>query len=300
MPGNSRLQTFDDDADPTAVAPRLIALRAEASARQNRRVRPPARGPASERIRAAVGRAPRLADRFHRLGGRRDRAGAPRRAVRRWALYAAGHDQTDPAICSTIENIPEKMPEALDQAKALYRRTASPTSLAAHGRARPKPRAGDCSRRRPARACEENPLDTIWTRAPAGPPRPRDPARPSYCRRRSRTQSSTACSAEIELAKADALVLSPILRASPGLSISAAPTWRTRRWRSRSPSIPAPRVGPSTLTSTAASSAMTCATRSRRWPRCGSRRNSAALAALGSAHKTVRLDQATGAEALRA
>ncbi|MFZ0123601.1 MAG: aminopeptidase P family protein, partial [Xanthobacteraceae bacterium] len=33
MPG-ARFQTFDDDADPTAVAPRLIALRAEL-ARQN-------------------------------------------------------------------------------------------------------------------------------------------------------------------------------------------------------------------------------------------------------------------------
>ena len=83
-------QDFDDPPEAAEAAPRVAALREELARRGLDGFIVPHADRSPERISAAVRRAARLADRFHRIGRRRHRHGRPRGAVRRWPLYPAG------------------------------------------------------------------------------------------------------------------------------------------------------------------------------------------------------------------
>ena len=146
-------------------------------------------------------------------------------------------------------------------------------------------------------AVEPNPIDALWHRPPCPAARPGDAARPALRRRGRGRASSRASAPRSPSCKRRRAGRLRSARRRLDLQHPRLATSRTRRCRSPSPSSRA-RAARRSM-STAASSRTTCATISKRSPTCASPPSFARdLAALGAADKTVRLDQATAADAL--
>ena len=106
----ARFQTFDDP-QPAQTGPRVQALRAELARRGLAGFIVPRADRHQNEYVPAVRGAARLADRLHRLGRRRRRAGRPRRAVRRRPLHAAGARRRSTPRCSRSCRLAETPPE---------------------------------------------------------------------------------------------------------------------------------------------------------------------------------------------
>ncbi len=150
-------------------APRVAALRAELAHRGLDGFVVPARRPLSERIRAALRRAARLAHRLHRLRRPRHRACRPRGPLRRRPLSGAGargsrqRDFFDRASGRAIRRRPGSKPICAPARSSAIRRGCT-RSTAPSGSPRPAPR--------PAQALlpvDDNPIDAIWTDRPQPP-----------------------------------------------------------------------------------------------------------------------------------
>ena len=293
----AHFQSFDDRGERGASAARVAALRAELARARARRLHRAARRPLSERICAALRRAARLAYRLHRLGGPRDRARRPRRAVRRRPLSGAGARGSRRR--GLLRRASGRAAAAgLDRSQCAGRHETRLFALAAHRRRR---RTARQSLRRGARASlvpvDDNPIDAIWTDRPA-------PPLGAVVLHDLRYAGEDAASQARARARRNAEVLPPTRWWSPtrtrsrGCSTSAAATFRTRRWCSPSP--PCPRRARPTLFVDLRKLGNEVRSRLEEIRR-GARPNAAFerdLAALGGEHRAVRLDPAACPEAI--
>ena len=144
---------------------------------------------------------------------------------------------------------------------------AAPSSATIPGCTRPR-MPTSCARPAPTAGAElvavdDNPIDALWTDRPAPPAGPVSVARPQ-ARRRERRRQTQAHPAPSSASCAPMCWWCPIRRTSPGRSISAAPTWRIRRWRL--PSRLIPREGrPALYVDGGQARQQQCATRWRRF-----------------------------------
>ena len=164
----ARFQSFDDP-QPAQTGPRVQALRAELA--QARALRPhrAARRPPSERIRAALRGAARLAHRLHRLGRHHHRARRPRRAVRRWPLHAAG---ARPGRHGGVHDRADRRHHAgaLARAEPAGGRASSATTRGCTPPTAPSASPSACANAGATLSpAEPNPIDAIWTDRPPPP-----------------------------------------------------------------------------------------------------------------------------------
>ncbi len=289
----AKFQTFDDPGERAATAPRVKALRAELKRRGlDGFIVPHADRHQSEYL-------PPSEERLAWLTGFTGSAGSAVVLMDRAVLFTDGRytlqarEQTDPALF-TIEHMVE-MPRRSMAGAQSHRR--GPSSATIHGCTPPKtPR--NSARPAPRRARR-------WSRS--SPTRSTRSGRTGR-RRRSGRWCCTTCAMPAKRRRASSRASAtnsascaptrwwcPIRMRWPGPSTSAAPTWRTCRWRSASPSFrsegrPALYLDGRKLTNEVRDRAGA----DRR--RCASRRTSSdALTALGRGQKTVRLDQSTAA-----
>ena len=296
----AHFQSFEDRTDRGASAARVAALRAELFAARARRLHRAARRPLSERIRAALRRAARLAHRLHRLGRHRHRACRPRGPLRRRPLSGAGarrsrrRDVHRSSISSRIRRT------TWIEANLRGRRAGSAIRPWLHTIDGAERLAKACARSRRDACCRRRQSDRCDLDRPAARRRsaPVVAARSALRRRRGAPDKLARVRAEIEKAGADALVVSRSARGRPGCSTSAAATFRIRRVVLAFATVPQD-GRPTLLCRLAASSATKSARASKSSPTFGA---SAAferdLAALGGEQRAVRLDPATCPEAI--
>ena len=290
----ARFQSFDDP-QPAQTGPRVQALRAElARAELSGLILPRADRHQNEYV-------PPSEERLAWLTGFTGSAGTTVVLADKAALFVDGRytlaarTQVDTSVF-TIVPIADTSAGALARAEPAVGRQARLRPLAAHRRGCGTPRARLRQCRRDARSgraqSDRHDLDR-----PAGAAARAGGAARSALRRRSGERQARQDPRRDRQACAPTRWWSPIRTPWPGPSTSAARTSPIRRCRSPSPSC-RKRDGRRS-TSTARSSPTRCATSSKRRPRCASPRAFIGdLKALGGAHRTVRLDQATGADAL--
>ena len=254
-----------------------------------------ARRPPPERIRAGVRGAARLAHRLHRLGRHRDRADGARGAVRRRPLYAAG------ARAGRRRAVRHRAPgrdaaRPLDRAESRRRRPPRLRSLAAHGRGRGAIEQGLRRGRRHAGGGRARPDRRHLERPPGAAARRGHAARPALRRRGGRGEARAHPRGGREAAR----------RRAGGVRSARGRLGVQHPRRRRGPHAAAARLRDHSEGGPAFALRRRPQALERRPPLPRSARRHAragadfvrALGALGKDKKTVRLDQATAADAL--
>ena len=292
----ARFQTFDDSqrARRGAGARRRVARRAEAA--RARRIRGAARRPPAERISARRAKS-----------GWPGSPASPARPARPSCSPSALRCSSTAATPCRRRRRPTQAIFADRASGRLHRRSngssrisrAAPSSATIRGCTPPRaPRS--CSKACATAGAElvavdDNPIDALWSDRPAPPAGPVSAAR-HQVRRRERRRQAQAHPRRAWQSCAPMCWWCPTRRTSPGPSISAARTSRIRRWRS--PSRLIPREGRPALYVDAGQARQQSAPRAGGdSPRCA-RRTTLPATSRKLKGKTVRLDQASAADAL--